>query len=569
MIDRPPRLLGTLATVACLLACGAPEGPSEEAVSADADAVLRIAVSEFTYPLMVPLAEEIARVEPDLEVVFLPTTHSRGNVAAVHTGDADVGVISRMLAPEEREYELEFLHLADDILVFATHRDTFIDTLTTEQIRGIYSGEIANWKEVGGKDEEIVVLDRAEHASAHRVVREKVFGPDLEITPDAIVLERPRAMNTSLDTIEGSIGYTTLGQIVSGSFEFNVLGLDGVSPTPKNVAEGRYMMALRIGLVIDRHPTKKVMRLVDFASRETARSVMVGSGFVPTSLNVVIATIPETAVINQEERYRPLVDYLSAALGPRTRITLRHLSSYEELIKEFQVGSANAAFFGSFVYALTKGSVEVDPIARPERDGVSEYRGLIFTRRDSGVEDWKALRGRPFSMIRNTTAGDIFPRLYFKRHGVDDMGEFLGPISYAGSHDASILAVLNGDVAAGAAKDLVFQRLAKEDPRIESELRILAESQPVPDNALVIRRNVVFPCFGCHQELDSESTAIDDSPADLPARLREELLALEDSPEGREVLARLGADRFVATTHADYDNLYLMLEEVGLSFSDF
>jgi len=562
--------MGTLGAMACLVACGAPEGSSSRNdVSAEAEAVLRIAVSEFTYPLMTPLADEIARVEPDLKVVFLPTTHSRGNIAAVHTGDADVAVISRMLAPEENAYELEFLHLADDILVFATHRDTPIESLTAEQVRGIYSGKIVNWIEIGGTDEKIVVLDRPEHASAKRVVRDKLFGPDLQITPDAVVLERPRAMNTSLDSIEGSIGYTTLGQIVSGSFEFNVLDIDGISPTPKNVADNRYMLALQIGLVIDRHPTKKVMRLVDFASRETARNVMIGSGFVPTSLNMVIATIPETAVINQEDRYRPLVDHLSAALGPRTRVTLRHLSSYDELLEEFQLGSVNAAFFGSFVYALTRGVVEVDPIARPERDGVSEYRGLIFTRQDSGVEDWKDLRGKPFSMIRNTTAADLFPRLYFKQHGVDDVSEFVGPISYAGSHDASILAVLNGDVTAGAAKDLVFQRLAKEDPRIESELRILAESQPVPDNALVIRRNVVFPCFGCHQRLDGEAAAIDDSPADLPARLREELLALEDSPDGREVLARLGADRFVATTHADYDNLYLMLEALGMSFSDF
>jgi phosphate transport system substrate-binding protein len=569
MADIGPRPLGAIAILVGLLGCGGPdESMSLRSPSAEPEPVLRVGASEFTYPLMKGLGDEIARLEPDLEIVFLPTTHARGNIAAVHTGDADVSVISRSLEPDEREYELEYLHLADDILVFASHRNTEIGGLSTEQILGIYSGEIHNWKEVGGQDAAIVVLDRPEHASAKRVVREKLLGPDLEVTPNATVLERPAAMNTSLDTVEGSIGYTTLGQIVWGNHDFNVLDLDGVSPTPRNVGAGRYTLALHIGLVIDRHPTRQVMRLVDFSSRDLARNVMSGRGFLPISMNLVIATIPETAVINQEDRYRPLVEHLSGALGPRTRITLRHLSSYEELLEEFRAGSVNAAFFGSFVYALTKASVELDPVARPERDGLSEYRGLIFSRKDSGIEDWRDLEGKAFSMIRKTTAADVFPRLYFKERGVD-MREFLGPIVLAGSHDASILNVLNGSVAAGAAKDLVYQRLAAEDPRIESELRILAESAPVPENALVVRRNVVFPCFGCHQGLDEDRSGLSDSPADLPARLRDELLALSSSPEGRRALMRLGADRFVCTTHTDYDNLYVMLEELGMSFSDF
>jgi len=567
-----PRLRASVALLAvlALLACGSPREPTPSDIAlTDPDLVLRIGVSEFTYPLMKPLADEIARGETDLEVVFLPTTHSRGNIAAVHTGDADIGVTSRMLTAEERIFELEYLHMASDILVFATHRETAIDGLSAEQIRRIYSGDLTNWKEVGGADAEIVVLDRPEHASAKRVVRRKLLGADLEVAGTALTFDRPAAMNTSLASVENSIGYTTLGQIVSGNLDFNVLDLDGVSPTPGNLAGGRYRLSLQLGLIVDRHPAKKVMQLVDFVSRENARTVISDNGFFPTSMNLVVATIPETAVISQEERYRPLVAHLSRELGPRSRIDLRHLSSYEELVAGFEAGTVNMAFFGSFVYALTRDSVEVDPVARPERNGVSQYRGVIFTRVDSGVTDWRGLEGKSFSMIRKTTAGDVFPRLYFKTYGVDDMDRFLGSIVDAGGHDASILKVLNGQVVAGAAKDLVFERLAREDPRVATELRILAQSAPVPENALVIRRNVVFPCFGCHHRGDGDVPGPDDSPADLPSRLREDLLTLGDSPEGRKVLSRLGADRFVATTHADYRNLYLMLAELGIPLADF
>lgn len=549
--------------LASALACGSPEEPGfRGGPSADSGATLRIAVSEFTYPLMVAI--ERAESVPGLELVFLPPTHSRGVIAATETGESDIGVISRMLNSEERERELRYLPLASDILVFATHRGVGIDGLTTDQVLGIYSGEITNWKEVGGGDSRIVVLDRSEHASAKRLVRDQVFGEDLEITSDAVVLERPRAMNTSLATIEDSIGFTTLGQIVHAELDVRVLELDGVSPTPTNLAEGRYRLALPFGLVIRREPARKVMGFVAAASRDPATQSMRSGGFLPTALNLVFATIPETAVISQEQRYRPLIDYLSEKLGPRHEITLRHLSSYEELVAEFMKGSVNAAFFGSYTYALVRNRIDVDPIARPELDGVSQYRGLILVRRDAGIDSWSDLRGKSFSMIEKTTAGELFPRLYLKRRGVERMDRFFRTVVRAGSHDASILKVLEGEVDAGAAKNLVYERLAREDPRIESELVILAESPAVPENALVVRDSVALTCFACHQATGQTVSSRVGSSGDLRATLRDELLNLKNTPEGRRVLDKYGADRFVGTTHSDYETLYRMIRELGL-----
>jgi phosphonate transport system substrate-binding protein len=212
----------------------------------------------------------------------------------------------------------------------------------------------------------------------------------------------------------------------------------------------------------------------------------------------------------------------------------------------------------------------VEPVARPETAGNSWYRGLILVRRDSGIKNWRDLKGKSFSMIRDTTAADVFPRVYLSRHGVDDHDEFFGEIVYAGSHDTSVRKILSGEVDAGAAKDLVYAKLAEENPRIPVELEVLAESLPVPENALVIRGDVHIACISCHERnrvdpgKEGENGLHDFA---LAAKLRKELLELHETAEGREVLETFGADRFVETSDADYKNLYDMITELGLDLS--
>jgi phosphonate transport system substrate-binding protein len=460
--------------------------------------------------------------------------------------------------------------MARDGLVFATHRSVEVRNLTIDEIRRIYSGEITNWRELGGHAAEIVVLDRPDHTSPKIAVRKLVFGDDLEIVADAVVLERPSQMVVSLDSLENAIGYASLPEILAGSPDVNVLSLDGVAPVLQNVEENLYRLTRHIGLVFKPQPSRAVMRFVDFTYRNTAQHVMRSHGYSPVLMHLVIATIPERLAIKQEERYRPLVDYLSGRLGDWTKVSLKHLPRYDDLVAEFMRGEVNSAFFGSFTYAHAQATVGVEPVARPETAGNSWYRGLILARKDSGIESWEDLKGKRFAMIRDTTAGDIFPRVYLKRHGVDDHDEFFGEIVYAGSHDTSVRKVLSGEVDAGAAKDLVYARLAEQNPRIPAELTVLAESLPVPENALVIRADVHIACVSCHEKNRVDTGKEGENglhDVALAAKLRRELLGLHETGEGREVLETFGADRFVETSDADYKNLYDMITELGIDLA--
>jgi ABC-type phosphate/phosphonate transport system substrate-binding protein len=164
--------------------------------------------------------------------------------------------------------------------------------------------------------------------------------------------------------------------------------------------------------------------------------------------------------------------------------------------------------------------------------------------------------------------------MFFKNHGVENPENFLGKIHYVGSHDASVLKVLYGEIEAGSAKDLIYEKLASEDPSIEREMIILARSSPVPENALVVRHNIDFPCLHCHQRIGKEGLKTpysDDEgrPIDFKERLRETLLALSETKEGRAVLRKLGADRFIETTDSDYEELYQMITDLGVDLKDY
>jgi len=94
-----------------------------------------------------------------------------------------------------------------------------------------------------------------------------------------------------------------------------------------------------------------------------------------------IGLIPERNIFKQIERYEPLAGYLSKKIG--RHITLKVLTRYGNIIDNFLSLNLDAAFFGSFTYALAHSKIGVEPIARPvNMDGSSTYYGLIFVRKD-------------------------------------------------------------------------------------------------------------------------------------------------------------------------------------------
>lgn len=532
--------------------------------------LIRVSGSDDVYPLAQILARQFERTHPGYQVVFSPPTHSRGGIAEAVLGTVDIGLVSRPMAPDEERGNTTYLHLAHDIVVFATHRSVGVKNLSRQQILDIYAGKIVNWSEVGGHDAPIVVLDRSEHTSLKILLRQQLFGAAFTVTPNAIVLERPADMATSLIAVENSIAYVSLGDTILDARGVSILQIDGIDPTLTNFHKGLYTLTRPFGFLIGPKPHKHTMLFVKFIYSEDGRRSMELHGFPPVTMDLNIAVMPEQSLVAQEQRYGPLVEYLGQHLGMQMSVRLKLLPNYTDAIEGLRTGQIDAAFLGSLAFAEARSKLGVDPLVRPEKDGVSQYRGVIVVRKDSGINDWRDLKGKSFGFVdKSTTAGYVFPVLYFRQHGIEHPEEYLGSVVYTGSHDLVFTKVYNRELDAGAAKDLILNEMAKTTPHIANDLRILAASPPVPNNVFVLGPKRDFPCFHCHSLVPTMQAPTQPNdphgPTDLKRVLTDLFLKLPQSPEGREVLTALGADRFVETSAEDARVVDKMIQEAGLA----
>jgi phosphonate transport system substrate-binding protein len=258
-----------------------------------------------------------------------------------------------------------------------------------------------------------------------------------------------------------------------------------------------------------------------------------------------IALLPDQNVFYQKRRYRSLAKYLSSALGMDVRTKI--LDSYGAVYDEMLSDKVDAAFFGSLSYLIMTSEMDIEPIARPVRkNGISTYRGVIFTLKDKGItEDIQTWKGKRLALVsKSTTSGYLFPRWYLYRKGVDHFQNYFGKIIYVGSHDASVLAVIRGEADLGCSTDRVFNRFLERDPTMKDKLVVLASSTAFPSNTLGVKGKDFGPGF--------------------EERLKDALLNMNKSEEGRNALLSLGITGFMETNKADYEPVHTMMRDLGL-----
>lgn len=256
-----------------------------------------------------------------------------------------------------------------------------------------------------------------------------------------------------------------------------------------------------------------------------------------------LGVVPAISTVETIEIFQPLMDYLSKKLKARVKLVV--LEDYNSIIEEMEAGELEGGIHGSFSAYIVQKKLGAIPIARPEKHGISTYRGLIFTRKDSGIKEIADLRSKSFVFTdRKTSAGGLYPLYVFKKAGHDPLS-FLSKVTYAGRHDLAVLAVLNGDMDAGAAKDTTYFDLAKGNPRIDAEMVIIASSsQQFPEKSFVVRK-----------DLDPS----------LINKMKQVLLTMNDDPKGQKVLEGLGADRYIESQSSDWVGVEEMVQFTGVS----
>ena len=204
---------------------------------------------------MVPLAEAVASVllGEDRESVtdlcqFNRTTQSFRNLAMgecdlLLAGEPNAAVFTEM---EEQGFAYEIETIAMDGLVFLVNEHNPVDSLTTDQIRDIYTGKITNWSQVGGSDAEIIPFQRNEGAGSQALMKKLVMGdtPLAEPPEEYMASSMGELMSVvkSYDNSANAIGYSVYYyandmQMAQG---LKLLKVDGVEPSRETIRSGEY-----------------------------------------------------------------------------------------------------------------------------------------------------------------------------------------------------------------------------------------------------------------------------------------------------------------------------------------
>ena len=158
-------------------------------------------------------------------------------------GEPNAAVFTEM---EEQGFGYDMEQFATDALVFLVNEKNPVESLSTEQLRGIYTGQITNWKELGGEDAPIVPLQRNEGAGSQALMKKLVMGdtPMMEVPVEMIPAEMGMLMEAvkSYDGSANAIGYSVYyyAHDMEMAQGLKLLKIDGVEPNRETIASGAY-----------------------------------------------------------------------------------------------------------------------------------------------------------------------------------------------------------------------------------------------------------------------------------------------------------------------------------------
>lgn len=256
-------------------------GASAPVKAAAGEQVISITGSTTVLPIAAQAAEKYMDNNPKVDVQVNGGGTGAG-VQAAGEGTAMIGMASRDLKAEEKtKYpDLVAHQIAIDGIAIITNVANPIPSLTLEQIRKIYDGNITNWKDVGGKDAAIIVVGR-DSASGTR----EYFYTDVMKKADFVKTQLEKNSNGAVkQTIEqtpDAIGYVGLGY-VDNTVHAVPLSVAGtlIAPSIETVKTGTYPISRPLHLLTKGEPTGDAAAFITFLDSADGQKIITDEGFI-------------------------------------------------------------------------------------------------------------------------------------------------------------------------------------------------------------------------------------------------------------------------------------------------
>ncbi len=230
-------LAGTLLLAAALLLAGCTPAPS--ATSASVSGTLLVVGSSALQPLAQKASELFAVANPDATVTVQGGGSGTG-LTQVASGTCDIGD-SDVFAAEKLDAATAATLVDHKVCVvgFAAvvSPDVTVTSLTQQQLIDIFTGKTTNWKDVGGADEKIVLINRPASSGTRAAFKKYALNGAEEATGVALTEDSSGTVRSTVAGTPGSISYLAFSYLDSS---IKALSFDGVAPTAANVAAGTY-----------------------------------------------------------------------------------------------------------------------------------------------------------------------------------------------------------------------------------------------------------------------------------------------------------------------------------------
>ncbi|MHC5598512.1 MAG: substrate-binding domain-containing protein [Nostoc sp.] len=256
--------------------------PNQVPSQADSQAqkIIKIGGSSSTVTVLKLLAQAYQSQNKNVKIEFISPSQSEGAIAALKNDIIDIAGSSHQLKPEEDNGKIKYRELVKDLLVVATNNNVKgVTNLSTKQLKAIYKGDIKNWRELGGANADIVLLDRPEDESAKKLLRKYYLGEE-KTTTKAVILNKEGELIETLQSTPNSIGAFSLASSLINKLPVNHLSLNGVAPKAQNFATGQYEMVRHIGIICEKEPSAPTQDFIDFIFSNEGEKLLQNNGFV-------------------------------------------------------------------------------------------------------------------------------------------------------------------------------------------------------------------------------------------------------------------------------------------------
>ena len=235
---------------------------------------------------VLPITQKAAEAYREISKtpISIDGSGSGNGIKALLDGNCDIANSSREMKKEELEaakakgIAAKEITVGYDMIVPVVNPSNPVANLTLDQLKGIYGGTITNWKQLGGKDEQIVVISRDTSSGTYEIWHEKVMKKS-DIRPDALLQASNGAILSSIAANPKAIGYVGFGYLnpsVKG------VTIDKVDITIENGKSGKFPVSRKLYMYVNESKlSKDASAFIDFLLSDKGQSIVKEAGFIP------------------------------------------------------------------------------------------------------------------------------------------------------------------------------------------------------------------------------------------------------------------------------------------------